>query len=479
VSETLKLKISSRVTDQIREFELTSLESLAEGTGGTCEGISLTLPKIELNPTTPIMPSNLISKWASFREAKAVALREAAANLRKSIDEANTLIQVGAPLSECEKIVQSAQNSLSDDLTRFFGNAELYRAGVFSHTTKDSIGALGLGKELDNLESEFSEGDRAPFTADAIQSVFPNSAETASDVRTRMAAIDKRLRPLLTLIKDLKIPSPEGNQRQLGAILEVESSSLIQAVFGELRDDVGLFLGKIEAKLSGIAVEKRRAYEMEIAGARQTRRFLYAMAFVGGSIVGVLSYLAYRYAVDIPQNTFHSVVWNIVAQLIWAPVAFAVAKGIDKFPRRSAMIRHEYQAMLRRELERTADEELRTHDFAAINPQNLAKRLSRAYHSLIDSDPDSWNLVAADRLNTLRELHSEFTAMRGEYVNLIETAVDKISSYFSGASKNLQLLNAVADRIKARAIEPSFKLLADTQESLDRIKKQVHEVEFG
>ena len=225
------------------------------------EGISLAIPQVELNATMPLMPSNLITKWASFRETKVGALRDAAQKLRKIIEEASVIVQVGSPFTECEKIVQSAQNSLSDDLTRFFGNAELYRAGVFTHTTKDSIGALGLGKELDDLESEFGEADRAPFTAAAIENLFPNFVEISNDARTRMAATEKRLRPLVTRINDLKIPSPEGDYKQLDALIDAGRRSLIQEVFRELHDNVGLFLGSLEAKLSNIVVEKRRAYK--------------------------------------------------------------------------------------------------------------------------------------------------------------------------------------------------------------------------
>jgi len=147
--------------DQIREYELASLERLEVGAGAMAEGFSLAIPQVELNATMPLMPSNLITKWGSFREAKVAALRDAASKLRKIFEEASVIVQVGSPFTECEKIVQSAQNSLTDDLTRFFGNAELYRAGVFTHTTKDSIGALGLGKELDDLESEFGEMEPA------------------------------------------------------------------------------------------------------------------------------------------------------------------------------------------------------------------------------------------------------------------------------------------------------------------------------
>jgi hypothetical protein len=183
--------------------------------------------------------------------------------------------------------------------------------------------------------------------------------------------------------------------------------------------------------------------------------------------------------VDIPQNNFHAVFWNIVAALIWEPITLLVAKGLDKFPKRAARIRHEHQTMLRRNLEKTADEEIKATEFAAISMPTLAKRLYDAYKNVVDCDPDSWNMAGADRLNALRELQSEFTKIRAEYIELIEVVADKISAYFSDASKNLQLLNDVADKIKATAIEPSFNLLGDTRESLHRIRQQVHEVEFG
>jgi hypothetical protein len=68
-----------------------------------------------------------------------------------------------------------------------------------------------------------------------------------------MAAIEKRLRPLVTRINDLKIPSPEGNYQELDALIDAESHSVLQEVLRELRDNVGLRLGALEAKLSSPA----------------------------------------------------------------------------------------------------------------------------------------------------------------------------------------------------------------------------------
>jgi len=226
-------------------------------------------------------------------------------------------------------------------------------------------------------------------------------------------------------------------------------------------------------------VEQRRACNKEVLDARNRRRKLYGAAVLAGVFLGVLSYFAYTYAVDIPQNNFHAVVWNIVAAAIWEPITLLIAKALDKFPKRVAAIRREHQTMLRRKLEETAHEDIESTEFTAISLASLTQRLYDAYRTVIGFDPDSWNMVGADRLSALRELQSEFTKIRAEYLELIETVTDKTSAYFSDASTNLQLLNDVADKIKATAIEPSFELLGDTRESLSRIRQQVHEVEFG
>ncbi len=350
--EMLKLKISSTITDHIRDYELSGAEHVKPDAAGRFEGIiSFPIQRLELNTDVPLLPSILINKWGSLRETKVSTLRDAASKLRKTLEEASQLVQTGSPLSECEKIVQGAHNSLVGDLTRFFGNAELYRAGVFSHTTKESIGALGLGKELDDLESEFGDADSAPFVADAIQRVFPNFSEITSDARTQLTAIDKKLRPLVARMNELKIPSPEGNLKHLDALIDTERRALAQDVSRELRDNVGLFLGVLGAKLSGLVLERQRLYRQEIAIAKKRRRFLYGGALLLGAALSVGSYFAYIYAFDIPQNNFHAVFWNIIAAMIIEPITFVIAKGVDKFPKRSETIRLEHQAMLRRTLE--------------------------------------------------------------------------------------------------------------------------------
>ena len=79
----------------------------------------------------------------------------------------------------------------------------------------------------------------------------------------------------------------------------------------------------------------------------------------------------------------------------------------------------------------------------------------------------------------MRKHDAEFRRLRSEYEKSAEDVFAQTSSYFSDASKNLERLNEVAARVKARAIEPSFQLLAKTRDSLNEVKQEIHEVEFS
>ena len=82
-------------------------------------------------------------------------------------------------------------------------------------------------------------------------------------------------------------------------------------------------------------------------------------------------------------------------------------------------------------------------------------------------------------MDTIRRYDVEYRRLRNEYERNVEDVFERTASYFSDASKNLERLNQVAARVKARAIEPSFDLLASTRESLNDVKKQIQAIEFS
>lgn len=149
------------------------------------------------------------------------------------------------------------------------------------------------------------------------------------------------------------------------------------------------------------------------------------------------------------------------------------------FPHTTKRIQEDSQAILREKVLGIVEEEFKAHQFSALDESVLSKKLIESYDRAIDFDPDGWSQTALERLEILRKYDTEFRRLRGEYERNAEELFTHTSSYFSDASKNLERLNEVAARVKARAIESSFRLLADTRNSLNVVKRQIHEVEFN
>lgn len=383
-------------------------------------------------------------------------------------------------LTECEGEVINAQKSLSDDLTQFFRNVELYRDGVFSHTTKESISTLGIGAQLDALELEFTDSDKAAFTAEAQLKLFPDFGEVSANALTAITSLNQRIRPLAEAIKGFKISSPTLSEQSFVPVLESEKAGLLSGVSVALQKDIDELSRKLEVRLSGALVETRSRYEMEIARARKDRRSRYISAIFATGAFAILCYVGYLYlAQDAGQSIFWVLGWGALANLIGDAVGYTGAKLLDKFPETTSKIREKFEVLFRRTVSEIIEEETKSHGFDSMKELQLTEQINQAYRRVMASDPDGWHPRAAEHIRQLREVHSEYQRLWSEYIGVIEEVVEKVSSYFSDATKNLASLNDVASRIKQRAIEPSFSLLERTRESLDQVKRQIQTVEFS
>lgn len=295
-----------------------------------------------------------------------------------------------------------------------------------------------------------------------------------------LAALQDQARPLIGELGELKIPSPVSGSREIAPIIEAEKAELISLISARLKDDTQNLMGRLSIRLSGAVAEGRRQYELDIATARRKRGWLYATMIVGSSLLAFAGYIFYAYINrDVSQDIANAVIWNLVATVMSGTIGAFIAKWRDDFPRATKRILEDSQAILRERILGVVEEEFKVHEFSALNEAFLSEKLLGVYNRIIEFDPDGWNQVASERLEILRRYDTELRRLRGEFERSAEAIFAQTSSYFSDASKNLERLNEVAARVKARAIEPSFQLLAKTRDSLNEVKKQFHAVEFS
>ena len=153
-------------------------------------------PRIAVPSLTELQASaSLYNQCFELREAEADALRDSASHLRRSLTTLHEQLSQRMPISSAAQCIGSAAGSLKTDLNQFFQNVELYRSGVFSHTTKESIATLGIGAKLDALEIEFTEADKEEFTVSASGDLFPGAQVLIDSGAARLNRAS--LRPVL------------------------------------------------------------------------------------------------------------------------------------------------------------------------------------------------------------------------------------------------------------------------------------------
>jgi hypothetical protein len=355
----------------------------------------------------------------------------------------------------------------------------LYRDGVFSHTTKESISALGIGARLDALESEFTQNDTASFTDETMQTLFPDFSEISAKALTKFAALENDLQPLVSNLSELRIPSPATGIRDIVQDIDAAELELQELIGNQLGEDLQHLSSRLDILSSSAIAEASRQYDSDIRNARRRRRWKYALAVAGPAAVVFFTYLFYVYInQDVPQDMANAVMWNLAAAAIGSSITSGIAKWRDDFPKTSKRILDDTRSILKGKILSIVDEGLESHEFSTLAESKLSQSLSAAYTKIINVDPDGWNQAAADRIDFLRRYESEYCRLRNEYEGIIEEVFERTSSYFSDASKNLERLNEVAARVKKRAIEPSFELLAETRASLEDVKNQIRSVEF-
>jgi predicted GTPase len=179
------------------------------------------------------------------------------------------------------------------------------------------------------------------------------------------------------------------------------------------------------------------------------------------------------------HSTFEVVAWGVLSELIASGIGLLVARLRDQFPTTVHDIREQYTFTLRNEVRKVIESEFNSHKFEAMNEANLASRLTKVYERVVEIRSGSWHTRASEYLRSLRTLHNDCAAVGSAYLTFVEETHQQCARYFTDASKNLQTLNTVADKIKKQTIEPSFALLDKTRKQLEYVKQQTKAVEFA
>jgi predicted GTPase len=479
IQANLRVDVISRLQDHFYRIQKAVADTEFDQLGASSAAVQNPRIEYDFNNVLSISPLILSRRYDDLRESQADALREAASDLRSTIKDVEELLQSRAPFADCEAAMDRARESLTKDLSQFFQNVELYRSGVFSHTTKESISTLGIGHQLDELESEFNEDDKAALTADAVGDLFPGFNELTAKAATQLANLSGKVRALSESSRVITVGRPDDSSQQIREATVAATAALYSEILRQLHSDVDRLCGSVRANISSLIVNAKADYDKALREARAARRRRYlGVAAITGLIVASGSIAYFHYNRPAPESTFGAIALHVVAGLIVEAIVLAVARWRENVPKRAIETQERFQVALNDNIRKMMDAELKGLSFDALNETVLSNRLTQMCEHILSENTDAWHGKAAEVLRVLRALYTDYRALRSDYVSFINETHQQCTSYFSDASKNLEILNTVAKKIKESAIEPSFALLDKTQKQLEYVRKDVEAIDF-
>ncbi len=441
---------------------------------------SMQAPTIQPPSLADMQPLHSVLRHGSdLREAEAEALREAAADLRRLLSVLQEQIAQREYLSNPERGINGAIESLKVDLNNFFQNVELYRSGVFSHTTKESIATLGIGQKLDFLETEITEEDKEAYAMSAGSNLFPGAQELILLAEGKGQQIAQRTQDIVEQMRSFRIDRPESNEPLINQTVASGRESFQDDLRDALQTEVNRFCSGLSVTIASLIVTARTKCDASLTLLRQARRRRYLIAFAITALAYICVIFVYRHSrYPAPTSLGGQVLVAVGSGVLLELVVLLVVKAKENVPKLLVQTREEIQVKLREDIRLALESQLKALVLNPLNEQAIASRLIKIYVDALDLPSDAWRTRAKETLNMLRRISQTYSDLRISYMGLVEQVRKDSSDYFGDSSRNLAVLNDVAGRIRAEAIEPSFDLLAATREELVSVKTEVDSVLF-
>ena len=321
---------------------------------------------------------------------------------------------------------------------------------------------------------------KSSFASEAVRDLFPEFTELTVKAATAVTLLSSKVQTLLESLRALKIERPQEVRTEIRSAASEAQSTLHSEISRQLQADVERLREKVIINLASLSVNAKASYDREMGVAMAARRSRYLWITTVTSVLALSGYLGYRHLVSTAaQSVFQTIIWGLISTLCGDAIVFLVARLRDTFHEKTKRIRERHEANLRESVRKAIDSDIEGHEFEALDEGSIINRLRAIYTHVLLAPTDPWHVKALIYLREIRERYAQLASLRGSYVSSIDEIHRQSARYFTDASKNLDVLNTVAGKIKERAIEPSFHLLGDTSRQLEYVKKEIEAVDFS
>ena len=265
---------------------------------------------------------------------EADALREVATDLRRSLSILQEQVGQRAFLNSPERAIKSPTDSLKVDLNNFFQNVELYRSGVFSHTTKESIATLGIGQQQDYLETEITRDDQEAYATSAGGDLFPGAQDLILLAEGRGREIAQSTQEAVEDARSIRIDRPESNQSALDDAVTSAREGFQTDLREALQTEVDRFCGGLSVTVASLTIVSARAKcDAGLTLLRKARRKRCMIAFVITALVYICASFVYHHSrYPAPTSLWGEVMVDVGSGFLLEAIVLLVVKARENAP---------------------------------------------------------------------------------------------------------------------------------------------------
>lgn len=475
--QTCFIKLQSRLSTVRRTLAKRDLDTLKDHDHGLGP---IPISDWSFGPVDVLQVSYLSHKSDEMREKVRRLVNDLTSNTRWAYEELLRAVKQRHVIGRCEEIVYAAQSSLAQDLDRYFQVVEIYRAGVFALNTKDSISKLGVGGQLDKLETEFTNEDKEAIKIKAKGNLFPSFDDMVAVTNTQLAAIADQARSYLDAMGNSRLASPPTVTHQISESASQHLLDLTEVVRNEMQQEVNELVTSLQDKLGLTIGATLDAYEKESNAARKARNKRYLSLIFGAGGILFAAYYIYGWLVKPPgESKLEMILWGLLFELVGNLGGFLWARFRDGYPVRIKTIKERLTKSLNEQIRTVIDSTVEKYSFSALRRENLGAKLEKIYSLVTSPVVDDWQVFAEERYQQTRGLIKKYNEVLHSYLAIVDRFVQNSSQYFEDTQQNLIALIDIAREIKEHAIEPSFTLLADTKGQLQELRDEISATKFS
>jgi predicted GTPase len=400
--------------------------------------------------------------------------------LCKQIEDLKKALLSQKPIRDYQKLLEEANGTLDKDFDGYFDAISVYRTGVFSYGVKAAIAKLGLGQKMDELESDnLTDDAKLAIKQDAQERMFPQSFEVLNQDLNSLADLKRRAEDLQKKLKLLSAEKITDHDISLDDWKESQLKSIGGDLAGKVELDVRKFQDSINAEIHELVDKYDAKWNAEVK-ALQTKRSKRLFNLILSTTIIVSSVYAlsiYGKKIEVPNNLFIAVSIGLVLNFASNFLVWLFARLTDKFPLRIKNTESDLLTKLRLEYNQLVDESSNNFsDMIDIDKQVILKFWQNL---LIENPRKNWEHKRSGFHLKLRSCIDEYSIIYSEYLQIVEEASRKTSSYFSNSEGNLRNLNDFSSELQQKSIQPSFDLLAQTKKNLEDVIEGIQRIDFS